>query len=282
MSIKKLNKLTMMTKEGKDILINLVKNNDELENEVENNLIETEMFYVIEILDELKGISNYGIGFYNYNFIEIYRDLRNEINFIDSCIEISNNYGVFNIDEDKWIKELYEKATDLYYMDYENQNYNNLENEVESKIDELRDLLVSKFNDMTNIDNYDIEGYLIDSSYIDKLIDNNIVYYYDDNSYELKTEDEYINNIKVFYSNGNIENEISEYIGVSKQYLKEELNNYIESNGSQIIYDIDDPLNIFNNATCTGFFIEEYEILPVTLMAKDNKDILLNMVIVVG
>ena len=282
MSIKKLNKLTMTTKEGKDILINLVKNNDELENEVENNLIETEMFYIREILDDLKGVSNYGIGFYNYNFIEIYRDLRNEINFIDSCIEISNNYGVFNIDEDKWIKELYKKATDLYYMDYENQNYNNLENEVELKIDELRDLLVSKFNDMTNIDNYDIEGYLIDSSYIDKLIDNNIVYYYDDNSYELKTKDEYINNIKVFYSNGNVENEISEYTGISKQYLKEKLNNYIECNGSQVIYDIDNPLNIFNNATCIGFFIDEYEILPVTLMTKDNTDILLNIIIIVG
>ena len=277
MSIKKLNKLTMMTKEGKDILINLVKNNDELKNEVENNLIETEMFYIREILDELKGISNYSIGFYNYNFIEIYRDLR----FIDSCIEISNNYGVFNIDEDKWIKELYKKAVDLYYMDSKDENYNNLENEVELKFYELRDLLVSKFNDMTNIYNYDIEGYLIDI-YIDKLIDNNIVYYYDDNNYELKTEDEYIDNIKVFYSNGNIENEISEYIGISKQYLKEELNNYIESNGSQIIYDIDNPLNIFNNATCIGFFIDEYELLPVTLMAKDNTDILLNMVIVVG
>ena len=281
MSIKKLNKLTMMTKEGKDILINLIKNNDELKNEVEDYLIETEMFYIREILDELKGISNYSIGFYNNNFIEIYRDLRNEINFIDSCIEISNNYGVFNIDEDEWIKELYGKANNLYYMDYENQNYNNLENEVELEIDELRDLLVSKFNDMTNIDNYDIEGYLIDI-YVDKLIDNNIVYYYDDNSYELKTKDEYINNIKVFYSNGNIENEISEYIGVSKQYLKEKLNNYIESNGSQIIYDIDNPLNIFNNATCIGFLIDEYEILPVTLMTKENKDILLNMIIVAG
>ena len=282
MSIKKLNKLTITTKEGNDILINLVKNNDELKNEVENDMIETEMFYIREILDELKGISNYNIGFYNYNFIEIYRDLRNEINFIDSCIEISNNYGVFNIDEDEWIKELYGKATDLYYMEYEDENYNNLENEVELKIDELRDLLVSKFNNMTNIDNYDIESYLIDSSYIDTLIDNNIVYYYDDNNYKLKTEDEYIDNIKVFYSNGNIENEISEYIGVSKQYLKEKLNNYIECNGSQIIYDIDNPLNIFNNATCIGFFIDEYEILPVTLMAKNNKDILLNMVIVVG
>ena len=282
MSIKKLNKLTMMTKEGNDILINLIKNNDELKNEVENNLIETEMFYIRDILDELEGISNYNIGFYNYNFIEIYRDLRNEINFIDSCIEISNNYGVFNIDEDKWIKELYEKANNLYCMDYENQNYNNLENEVELEVDELRDLLVSKFNDMTNIYNYDIESYFIDSSYIDTLIDNNIVYYYDDNSYELKTENEYIDNIKVFYSNGNVENEISEYIGISKQYLKEKLNNYIECNGSQVIYDIDNPLNIFNNATCIGFFIDEYEILPVTLMKKDNEDILLNMVIVVG
>lgn len=281
MSIKKLNKLTMITKEGNDILINLIKNNDELKNEVEDYLIESEMFYIREILDELKGISNYSIGFYNYNFIEICRDLRDNINFIDSCIEISNNYGVFNIDEDKWIKELYEKANNLYCMDYEDENYDNLENEVEKQINELRDLLVSKFNDMTNIYNYDIENYLTDI-YIDKLIDNNIVYYYDDNNYELKTENEYIDNIKVFYSNGNVENEISEYIGVSKQYLKEELNNYIESNGSQIIYDIDNPLNIFNNATCIGFFIDEYELLPVTLMTKDNTDILLNMVIVVG
>ena len=281
MSIKKLNKLTMITKEGNDILINLIKNNDELKNEVEDYLIESEMLYIREILDELKGISNYSIGFYNYNFIEICRDLRDNINFIDSCIEISNNYGVFNIDEDKWIKELYEKTNNLYCMDYEDENYDNLENEVELEIDELRDLLVSKFNDMTNIYNYDIENYLTDI-YIDKLIDNNIVYYYDDNNYELKTKDEYINNIKVFYSNGNVENEISEYIGVSKQYLKEKLNNYIECNGSQIIYDIDNPLNIFNNATCIGFFIDEYEILPVTLMTKDNTDILLNMVIVVG
>lgn len=281
MSIKKLNKLTMITKEGSDILINLIKNNDELKNEVEDYLIETEMFFIREILDELKGISNYSIGFYNNNFIEIYRDLRNEINFIDSCIEISNNYGVFNTDEYEYIKELYEKANNLYYMDYEDENYNNLENEVGLKIDELRDLLVSKFNDMTNIYNYDIENYLTDI-YVDKLIDNNIVYYYDDNSYELKTENEYIDNIKVFYSNGNVENEISEYMGVSKQYLKEKLNNYIESNGSQVIYDIDNPLNIFNNATCIGFFIDEYELLPVTLMKKDNEDILLNMVIVVG
>ena len=83
-------------------------------------------------------------------------------------------------------------------------------------------------------------------------------------------------------SNGNVENEISEYTGISKQYLKEKLNNYIECNGSQVIYDIDNPLNIFNNATCTGFFIDEYEFLPVTLMTTDNTDILLNIIIIVG
>ena len=91
--------IKMLEKNKKDsieILKNIYYNDSDFSESVEDYLIENKMFYISELLNSLEGTEDYSIGFYNRNYIDIKEDVRSLINFIDSCIEFTENYGVFD------------------------------------------------------------------------------------------------------------------------------------------------------------------------------------------
>lgn len=87
--------------------------------------------------------------------------------------------------------------------------------------------------------------------------------------------------IKMFYNSENKANEISDFLNTSVPYFKEEYTRYIESVGSEAIYNISTPEKIYNNARCQGFYINGYEVLPISLMDVDNENTIMNMIMII-
>lgn len=176
-----------------EILKNIYYNDSDFSGSVENYLIENEMFYVRELLSSLAGIEDYSIGFYNRNYIDIKEDIRSLINFIDSCIELSENYGVFDNKNTDLLKVLENKLNTLYFMSYDNSNYDLLYDWILNKAIFIKNKLLSYFNSITDINNYSIEEFL-NEVYCDSMLiylDSNS-FYYDDEEYILIDESEVI------------------------------------------------------------------------------------------
>ena len=175
------------------ILKNIYYNDSNFAVSVENYLIENRIFYIRELLNSLEGTEDYSISFYNRNYIDIKEDIRSLINFIDSCIELSENYGVFDNKNTDLLKVLENKLNTLYFMDYNNSNYDLLYDWILNKVIFVKDELLNYFNSMTDIDTYNIEEFLNEVYYDIMLIylDSNS-FYYDDEEYILIDEREVI------------------------------------------------------------------------------------------
>ena len=175
------------------ILKNIYYNDSNFAVSVENYLIENRIFYIRELLNSLEGTEDYSISFYNRNYIDIKEDIRSLINFIDSCIELSENYGVFDNKNTDLLKVLENKLNTLYFMDYNNSNYDLLYDWILNKTIFVKDELLNYFNSITDIDNYNIEEFLNEVYYDIMLIyvDSNS-FYYDDEEYILIDEREII------------------------------------------------------------------------------------------
>ena len=175
------------------ILKNIYYNDSNFAVSVENYLIENRIFYIRELLNSLEGTEDYSISFYNRNYIDIKEDIRSLINFIDSCIELSENYGVFDNKNTDLLKVLENKLNTLYFMDYNNSNYDLLYDWILNKVIFVKDELLNYFNSMTDIDTYNIEEFLNEVYYDFMLIylDSNS-FYYDDEEYILIDEREVI------------------------------------------------------------------------------------------
>ena len=176
-----------------EILKNIYHNDGDFSESVENYLIENEMFYIRELLNSLEGIGDYSIGFYNRNYIDIKEDIRSLINFIDSCIELNENYGVFDNKDTDLLKVLENKLNTLYFMDYNNSNYDLLYDWILNKVIFVKDELLSYLNSITDIDTYNIDEFLNEVYYDVMLIylDSN-KFYYDDEKYMFIDESEVI------------------------------------------------------------------------------------------
>lgn len=176
-----------------EILKNIYYNDSDFSESVENYLIEIEMSYISELLNSLEGTEDYSIGFYNRNYIDIKEDVRSLINFIDSCIELSENYGAFDNKNTDLLKVLENKLDTLYFMDYNNSNYDLLYDWILDKAIFIKDELLSYFNSMTDIDTYNIDEFLNEVYYDSMLIylDSN-KFYYNDENYMLIDEKEVV------------------------------------------------------------------------------------------
>lgn len=174
-----------------EILKNIYYNDSDFSGSVENYLIENEMFYIEELLDTLAGIKDYSISFYNRNYISILEDVRSLTSFIDSCIKLNENYGTFKDKDANLLKVLENKLNTLYFMSYDNPNYDLLYDWILNKAIFIKNKLLSYFNSITDINNYSIEEFLNEVYYDSMLIylDSNS-FYYDDEKYILIDESE--------------------------------------------------------------------------------------------
>lgn len=135
-----------------DELRKVFQENEKLQNEVEEYLTESEMYYISENLDRFrKYLKDWSIGFYNQNYIQIKDGFESE--FIEGVFDARNDYGFLSDEEfEKW------QSVDFYEYD----EWNDIHELNESLFNEFVEVVLNRFNEMTNISNYDIEDYFVE------------------------------------------------------------------------------------------------------------------------
>ena len=152
----------------------VVEKNSKLENYIEESLIDYHMnCNVDELLRELRTyLKDWSIGFNNYNYIEI-KDISAWGNWLTDITEILDGY--LTNDELSYINKV-EKAQDRFYnMDYDNKQYQNLEDWLYEQNKKINDILLRLFNDLTSCDllnidclvEYALEMELLSNFYVD-------------------------------------------------------------------------------------------------------------------
>ena len=148
-----------------DTLKNILSINNKLAQDVEANFIESEMYYINDIMDEIRGAcSNWSIGFYNHNYINI----KDGGAFLDGLEQIQNKYCLLSDTDAEILAHAQELNNRLYWFDCDNKQYENLENKVNSLIEELEEIFIKNINNITDIDADALEDYFI-NCYIDNI-----------------------------------------------------------------------------------------------------------------
>lgn len=152
--------------------------NEKLRSKVEDDYIESEMFYISEILHCIKNsLKNWSIGFYNQNYI----DIKNNYDFLNGLLEIQKDYCFL---EDKYtnnIRKLIDEYNEFYCMSYDDENYERIEEEIYFKIEKIKEIFLNEINDITNHnDEEDLKRYFIEF-YMEERIKNMEDYYIDNN-----------------------------------------------------------------------------------------------------
>jgi len=121
----------------------LLKNNNDFSNMVEEDYIESVMFWIGEEMNTFKDtLSNWEIGFYNQNFIRI----KDDLGFIYAYEVFSKWYGVSD-ETQKLLDEALQVA-----KAYENTEEENTIGKVEEYAEKLRIELLNYFNGCTEIE----------------------------------------------------------------------------------------------------------------------------------
>ena len=133
--------------DDKETLAKILVNNTKLVRDIEEDIIESEIDYISDMLDCFRGsLIDYSIGFYNRNYIEV----KDYEKLIDSCIGATEDYGFFN-EEDleycKYARDLYER---LNMMGWGNKQRDNLENKIEEVNNIIEDKVIEQFNKYTD------------------------------------------------------------------------------------------------------------------------------------
>lgn len=133
--------------------------NDKLQYKVYEDYQESEMDHISEILDSFKpALNDWSIGFNNYNSLRV----KDHKAFLECALDAQNDFCFLS---DEWtprIETLLSKYSTLYNMDYDDKNYDQLENWLEEQTQEVIDEVLNQFNKMTQYDNKYILDYFLD------------------------------------------------------------------------------------------------------------------------
>ena len=166
-------------------LMEIVKFNNDIRSMLEEEYIEGEMDYVGDILNILDG-KNYDIGFYNRNY---WCSKRNK-EAMKKIISATDSFGLCSEKEIKKVEYCIELMDRLYYMDYDNKQYDNLENKIEDLLNEIDDIVLNNLNRLTddncidddllyeclvNLIDYEDETYFIIDDDLDTVYKNKVI-----------------------------------------------------------------------------------------------------------
>ena len=129
---------------SKSELKTIIAYNNDLRNMLEEKYIEDTMYYVGDILDVIGG--DYSIGFYQYNYWYSARTRKS----MEAIIEATESYGLCSEKEVEKVEYCIELMDRLYYMDYDNKQYDNLENKIEDLLNEIDDIVLNNLNRLTD------------------------------------------------------------------------------------------------------------------------------------
>ena len=121
----------------KDELKKLIAENEGVQNLMTEQILEGNAFYVGEILDNL-GLLDWSIDPYGYSYVKADKNL-----FIGGLNTALGDYGLL-YDERERLEKLTTAYEKLATMDYDNKNYDRLEDFVDKEISEFEDMVASE------------------------------------------------------------------------------------------------------------------------------------------
>ena len=180
------NKIVSLSAADVDTLKNILSINNKLAQDVEADFIECEMYYISDIMDEIRGACyDWSIGFYNHNYINI----KDGGAFLDGLENIQYKFGLLSEKDAEILAHAQELNNRLYWFDSDNKQYDNLENKVNSLIEELEEIFIKNINLITDVDADALEDYFI-NCYMDNIDADK--YFYNVDTLELFEEIHYI------------------------------------------------------------------------------------------
>lgn len=128
-------------------------NNDDIIEQSYVYYCDDKLCYVDDIIFSLKdGLKEWYIGYNTYNFIEI----KSRRSFIDALIDTQIEYSIIPMGDIELIDLLDEKIETLYFMSYNNKQYDNLSQWIDIKIEILIDDILKTFDDILEYPSDDI------------------------------------------------------------------------------------------------------------------------------
>ncbi len=145
----------------------LIENNNELQNMVYNDMIETEMHFIFEQLDYIRaGLRDYSIGAYNRNIIIVSDALK----FLDGLEKLQQYYCTLPDDMSDEIKRVLDARERFYLMNYNNKNYDMLDAWMDEKAQYFADCITDYFSRCLEPSRDDMISYFIEF-YADERMD---------------------------------------------------------------------------------------------------------------
>lgn len=156
----------------------LIENNNELQNMVYNDMIESEMFFISEQLDHIRaGLKDYSIGAYNRNIILV----SNAIEFLHGLKTLQECYCTLPDELTPEIKRVLEARDRFLYNDMSDDNYYKLSDWLDKKAQYFADCITDYFNSCLDPSRDDMISYFIEFYADERMddsfyIDNGILY----------------------------------------------------------------------------------------------------------
>lgn len=127
----------------KDELKKLIAENEGVQNLMTEQILEGNAFYVGEILDNL-GLLDWSIDPYGYSYVKADKNL-----FIGGLNTVLGDYGLL-YDERERLEKLTTAYEKLATMDYDNKNYDRLEDFVDKEISEFEDMVARELQGISS------------------------------------------------------------------------------------------------------------------------------------
>ena len=154
--------------------------NAKLQQEVMEDIEESEMFWISEYLNCFKdSLSNWSIGFYNGNFITVQPD--KEIEFLNGVLKAQKDFCFLKDEFTEITKNLINKYYQLDESQYEEDKqseFDVLQIEIEEEFENIQSEVLNQFNIHTDFNSEDAQNYFIEF-YVDARLDENC--YIDEN-----------------------------------------------------------------------------------------------------
>jgi hypothetical protein len=171
------------------------KANYKLQTEVYEDMVDSELYWVGDQLDYIRGsLRDWSIGANNYNYIKV----KDNSGFIDGLIEMDKGIPLFSDKEAKQIYEVQELRDRFYEMPSDEDGYEELEEEYEAAVQELAEAVTRQFgrrlDDCSNSE-YQLDYFI--EFYAESRLEKDLFYIDDeDDSYELFEDVAYIKSYK--------------------------------------------------------------------------------------
>src|SRR5690625_4301033 len=141
--------MILLSKLSIDELKKVFNANNQLQSEIMEDLAETEMLYIGDQLNQLRGLSSWSIGQCNRGqHIHVSKPL----DFIESVKELQADYALLNIEDEKALVKAETIAKQLRDANMYDDIYYDLEDDLEAIADEIAGCLVEEYSRILDIE----------------------------------------------------------------------------------------------------------------------------------